>query len=741
MPQQSKARVLTVMLALAVMGLMLALTASFFPAFSSDPPPTTQLIESDDARVAVAGEWHVQAAAGASGGGYLFNEAVSAGQADPTLTLQFTGTYLEIIYASGPNLGTLAIEVDGVVQRTVITTAEQTSFQRTTLDYLTDEAHTVRVYAQSGGVVGIDAFVVNQTATSTSTPSTPAPQDTPSPTASLTSTSQAPYCEDIFLYFGSWDFPGMMLYGIYNESGQDVVLEGFSLEYLMIIGGATPFEAVRAELVPYNQVDFYNRTIPAGTVIWSGQDNFSPTTYNPREGGQQEGTWFPPVVIPDMSSPSATSLVLVLIFSRPDIVLGDYEPFPSAFDDSVIYVEGCAPIGVHPPQLNLPTFTPSNTPGPVVSSTPSATRTPTMSRTPTPTRTASSTRTPTPTGTIIGSATPSSTRTPTFTRTPTRTPTPTPTVIGSATPTSTRTPTRTPTQTLTRTATSTRTPTPTSTPSLTRTPMPTRTYDTLAIFEMGYARLNLAYTLDSPLPDDMIQTQTFALATTLVMDGVMGDWDGDGQKTPGFYSLATGVFYTTNKLYPISSADWTGTWFGLIRKPAVAGRFYGATHDCIGVVDDGDFPPYGKAFALYYTCDLSGGNPAKSFQWLSVVLPDAPYYLGQHMFDTGDFDGDGYDSVAVRRSVYIAFTNISPGQGHAQYNLAQYWGSPNLINEGDFVVGDWNGDGLDSFGVYYQSPKLFIRRNDLDWNSGVYIYQSLPQLDESAFSACSWRAR
>lgn len=713
MPLQSNTRVLTVTLALAVMGLMLALTASLFPAFSSDPAPTTQLIESDDARVVLTGEWHVQAAAGASGGDYLYHEAVSAGQADPTLTLQFTGTYLEIIYASGPNLGTLAIEVDGVVQRTVITTADQTAFQHTTLDYLTDEAHTVRVYAQSGGVVGIDAFVVNTTPNSTSEP-----QETPSPTASPTSiaTNEAPYCEDIFLYFGTWNFPGMMLYGIYNESGQDVVLEGFSLEYLMILGGSVPFEAVRAELVPHNQIDFYNRTIPAGTVIWSGPDNFSPTTYNPRAGGQQEGTWVPPVVIPDMSSPSATSLELVLIFSRPDVVLSDYEPSPSAFDDSQIYVEGCEPIGIHPPQLVLPTFTPSHTPGPVLSSTPSATRTPTATRTSTPTRTASSTRTPT----VIASNT--------------RTPTPTRTSTATRTPTFTRTPTRTPT------ATSTRTPTPTSTPSPTRLPLPARTYDTLAVFEGELALLNLVNTLDSPPANDMIQTQTLSFATTLVMDGVMGDWDGDGQKTPGFYSLTTGVFYTTNKLYPTIPSDWTGTWFGLLRKPAVAGRFYGATHDCIGVVDDGDFPPYGKAFALYYTCDLNGGNPAKSFQWLSVVLPDAPNYLGLHMFDMGDFDGDGYDSVAVRRSVYIAFTNISPGQGHAQYNLAQYWGTPNTINEGDFVVGDWNGDGLDSFGVYYSTPKLFIRRDDLDWNSGVYIYQSLPQLNYTAVSACSWRA-
>ncbi len=77
------------------------------------------------------------------------------------LTLVFSGTTIEIVYLAGPHLGTLALEVDDTVLRTVITTADQTAYQQTAiLNYLTDEPHTLRVYAQEGGVVAVDAFVM-----------------------------------------------------------------------------------------------------------------------------------------------------------------------------------------------------------------------------------------------------------------------------------------------------------------------------------------------------------------------------------------------------------------------------------------------------------------------------------------------------------------------------------------------------------------------------------------------------
>ncbi len=103
------------------------------------------------------GSWQSQSVASASGGSYLY----SSGSEQDVLVLPFQGTTIEIIYVAGPNLGTLALEVDGTVLRTVITTADHTAYhQSTVINYLADETHTLRVYAQEGGVVAVDAFVI-----------------------------------------------------------------------------------------------------------------------------------------------------------------------------------------------------------------------------------------------------------------------------------------------------------------------------------------------------------------------------------------------------------------------------------------------------------------------------------------------------------------------------------------------------------------------------------------------------
>lgn len=399
-----------------------------------------------------------------------------------------------------------------------------------------------------------------------------------------------------------------------------------------------------------------------------------------------------------------------------------------------------------------PSPTPTNTPTSTHTFTPTASATASQTPSSTPSNTATWTGTPTATPSQTASNTPSSIPTSSATVTPSATHTPTLTATRTFTPTatasSTNTPTSTPTSTpsvqpsATYTATPTFTRTPSPTPSATGTPSPTasatrtpQNFDTLAIYDTQSQRLYLLDTLNSQ-PN---QPQTVQLANPNPIVGVMGDWNGDGLKTPGYY--AGGIFYTTNLLNPTRPTDWAGTWFGLTTRPAVAGRFAGSSHDCVGVIDSGYFPPYGMAFALYYTCDFSQPNPDKSFQWLSVVLPDEQGFTGTHQFEAGDFDGDGFDSVAIRRGKFIAYTNVTPGAGDAAFAFAQYWGSPDSSGEGDFVTGDWDGNGRDSFGVYYPASHLFYRRNDLDWNSGVYLTQSLPTLSATAVSASSWRVR
>jgi hypothetical protein len=216
---------------------------------------------------------------------------------------------------------------------------------------------------------------------------------------------------------------------------------------------------------------------------------------------------------------------------------------------------------------------------------------------------------------------------------------------------------------------------------------------------------------------------------------VMGDWDGDGKDTPAVYG-DNGAFYYTNDTG--QTTRWTGIWFGLLGHPPVAGHFDAAVgHDCLGVVDNAPWPGYGTAFSLYYTCSLtSGPNPPKASQWVSAVLPDSAGFTGVHQFVAGDFTGGGVDTIAVRRGPYIAWTNVPPTTLLSQFTFAQYIGVPTAGN-GSLVAGDWDGNGLDSFGLFYPDGSVY-RRNDLDWNSGAYSLQRVGQPIGTPVTAATW---
>ncbi|MBI5931576.1 MAG: hypothetical protein HY862_19870 [Chloroflexi bacterium] len=262
-------------------------------------------------------------------------------------------------------------------------------------------------------------------------------------------------------------------------------------------------------------------------------------------------------------------------------------------------------------------------------------------------------------------------------------------------------------------------------------PVPT---DTLAVFNPNASATSLISSLQDLPP--LAAYNSYSPTPPAGGQWVMGDWNGDGRKTPGVYA-PNGVFYTTNAT--AASNQWTGTWFGFFNRPPVAGRFDGTVnHDCVGVVDNANFPPYGTAFALYFTCNMAGGDPAKTFQWLSVLLPDNQGHTGVHQFSAGDFDGNGVDSIAVRRGPTIAWTNVAPTTLLSEYTLAQYIGTPHATDYGVLVVGDWDGNGRDSFGLFYQDG-AFYRRDDLLWNSGAYLLQRVGAPVGTPMTATSWR--
>lgn len=212
---------------------------------------------------------------------------------------------------------------------------------------------------------------------------------------------------------------------------------------------------------------------------------------------------------------------------------------------------------------------------------------------------------------------------------------------------------------------------------------------------------------------------------------VVGDWNGDGVKTPGAY--LNGAFYFTNTIGQTTS--WGSIWIGPAGIP-VAGRFDAAVaNDCIGAVQQ-----INTVFAMYYACSFTTGNqPTIRYQWLSELLPTAGGHSGAWQFAAGDWDGNGVDSIAVRRGPSIAFTNTPPTTVNSLFNLAQYIGTPSTNDYGVFVAGDWDSNRLDSFGLVY-SNGYFYRRNDLTWNSGLYYIQRVGQPVSTPMTAVTWRS-
>ena len=158
----------------------------------------------------------------------------------------------------------------------------------------------------------------------------------------------------------------------------------------------------------------------------------------------------------------------------------------------------------------------------------------------------------------------------------------------------------------------------------------------------------------------------------------VGDWDGNGSKTPGTFG---GGVFKLNNANDSSDADVTFT-FGDPRGFPVAGDFNGDGTDDVAVVRAGVWQVHHLGAGVPPDTTFSFG-PALS--WPSVV-PVA-----------GDWNGDGIDGIGVY--------NLMSGPA-GEWNLRQTasGGAPTqTVTYGGAglypVVGDWNGDGIDSLGT------------------------------------------
>ena len=72
----------------------------------------------------------------------------------------------------------------------------------------------------------------------------------------------------------------------------------------------------------------------------------------------------------------------------------------------------------------------------------------------------------------------------------------------------------------------------------------------------------------------------------------------------------------------------------------------------------------------------------------------------------GDWDGDGIDTVGLYKPALAKFA-LKNGHVPGQADFAFHYGIPNWKP----VTGDWNQDGIDTIGIYVPDQALFLLRN------------------------------
>jgi hypothetical protein len=167
----------------------------------------------------------------------------------------------------------------------------------------------------------------------------------------------------------------------------------------------------------------------------------------------------------------------------------------------------------------------------------------------------------------------------------------------------------------------------------------------------------------------------------------LGDWDGDGVKTPGLYRPSSGFAYLRNS-NTTGFAD-SSFFMGMKGDVPMVGDWDGDGVDTFGV--------YRPAEAKVY---LRNSN--------DTGIADVEYSFG-HPGDvpfTGDFNGDGVTDVGLHRpSTGLVYLRTTHTTGVADTTF--YWGVG-----GDVVMaGDWDGDGIDTVGLVRPDAGMFYLRN------------------------------
>ena len=173
----------------------------------------------------------------------------------------------------------------------------------------------------------------------------------------------------------------------------------------------------------------------------------------------------------------------------------------------------------------------------------------------------------------------------------------------------------------------------------------------------------------------------------------MGDWDCNGTDTPGMYRQSDGFVYLRNTNSP-GVAD-IRFFFGNPGDVPLAGDFDGDGCDTVSIYR----PSQARVFVINELGENDGGLGAADLEFGFGDPGDRPF--------TGDFDGDGLDTIGLHRSAtgLVYYRNILSG-GAAEESFV--FGNP-----GDFILaGEWAGGPgeSDTVGIFRPSQGTFYLR-------------------------------
>jgi uncharacterized repeat protein (TIGR01451 family) len=180
--------------------------------------------------------------------------------------------------------------------------------------------------------------------------------------------------------------------------------------------------------------------------------------------------------------------------------------------------------------------------------------------------------------------------------------------------------------------------------------------------------------------------------------GVMGDWNGDGHRTPGVYRPSTLTFYGRNS-NSAGPADFTFR-VGAVGDMPVSGDWNGDGKDSLAL-----YRPSTQQFFVFN--DFA--NTAVDATFTFADPGDVPF--------SGDIDNDGDDDAAVQRPdgplAGRVFFRTSPVTSFT-------YGNP--LDRPFF--GDWDHDGVPTIGIYRPdggTPGFYLRNSNTPGAADIVI--------------------